>query len=473
MLLAEKIELFFNQVDMMTDTWEDMTPIARRMYAMGFMNELYQIVTQLEDINEQLDSSLGFEDAYLDYAWNDEARYRTGRLLDERMYREEPTKDTEINRLIDFFPKDKETYSFTSEKADTLKTGMRYLCSEGNVSPRDIVFALDCGIKKVWGLLDSIKKKKAKIKDFQWEDFWYGFLLRDDDLYFERAQNDYDKWKEEHDWHDFQTLKDKRTQEILKVLKSGVFSHDVVPVKRDIAKSIITIEEDAIEDGEEIPDNIPTECARMSKYVTMKEDILCLDYVKLGKYVYKHYSQLEEDEENSLIYFDIILCKIHEDMAECKPKLKKYLKNNEDEVLEEILNKALTVINSCSVLLKEGVGQDFLSDYLREAFYGDTKAEVQAKLKGQSKHTILCEMLGMLRTTQKVFKIDTAANDLATALSEVVKKPNKESLTKYINNGSAIRKSKLSEWTTNYVMEKLGSETDRAFINVSKDSPLK
>ena len=147
-------------------------------------------------------------------------------------------------------------HSFTSEKADTLKTGMRYLCSEGNVSPRDIVFALDCGIKKVWGLLDSIKKKKAKIKDFQWEDFWYGFLLRDDDLYFERAQNDYDKWKEEHDWHDFQTLKDKRTQEILKVLKSGVFSHDVVPVKRDIAKSIITIEEDAIEDGEEIPDNL-------------------------------------------------------------------------------------------------------------------------------------------------------------------------------------------------------------------------
>lgn len=455
------------QIDMMTDTWEYITPIARRMYAMGFMNEMYQIVTQLEDINEQLDSSLGFEDAYLDYAWNDETKYRTGRLLDERMYQEENTQDKEINELIDFFPLDKETYSFTSEKAGTLKTGMRYLCSDRNVSPRDIVFALDCGIKRIIGLLNSIKTKKAKIKDFQWEEFWYDFLLRDDDLYFESAQYDYDKWKEEHDWHDLQTLKDKRTQEILKVLKSGVFSHDVVPVKRDIANSIITIEEEAIEDGEEIPDNISTECARMSKYVSMKEDILCLDYVKLGKYVYKHYSQLEEGEKDSLIYFDIILYKIHEDMAECKPKLKKYLKFYEDEKLDDVLKEAQDIIDSCKECLLDNVSKDFLTVYMKEAFYGTAKIEVQNKLQGQSKYTLICHMLGMLKTTQRVFRLDIVSADLAEALSKVVNKPAQKSLERYINQGCIVQSSKLLDFTKKHVTDTLGNDAERLFVKVA------
>ena len=83
-------------------------------------------------------------------------------------------------------------------------------------------------------LLTSISHKKSYIKDYQYEDFWYNGLYRDDDLFPERAINDYEQWKEEHDYQDMQVLKDKRTQEIMTLSKSGVFNYDIKPVKRDI-----------------------------------------------------------------------------------------------------------------------------------------------------------------------------------------------------------------------------------------------
>lgn len=467
MTLALKIEMFFMQIDMMTDVWEEMTPIARRMYAMGFINEMHQIVSQLEIINEQLESSLSFEDADLESAWNENTRYKIGRLLDERMYREESTKDSEINKLIDFFPLGQETYSFTQKEADTFKTGMRYLCSEGNIAPRDIVYALENGINKVAGLLHSIKTRKTNIQDYQYEDFWYSFQFRDDDLYIEEAYNDYDKWKEDHDYQDLQTLKDKRTQEILKMLKSGVFTHDTVPIKREITNSIITISEEALEEGDEIPENIRVECARMSRYATMKEDILCLDYVKLGKYIYKHYSQIKEEEGDSLIYFDNILFKIQEDMGECKPKLKKYLRFYEDEKLDGVLKEAQDIIDSCKECLLENVSKDYLIVYMKEAFYGTAQIEVQNKLQGQSKYTLICQMVGMLKTSDRVFKPSAISADLAEALSKVVRKPAKKSLERYINQGRIMQNGKLLDFTKKYVTDTLGNDAERLFVKVA------
>lgn len=467
MFLAEKIQLLFMHINCMTENWEDMTPIARRMYAIGFMNEMHQIITQLEEINEQLDTSLSFEDAYLDYVWNEDTKFKIGRLLDERMYREEPTKDTDINHLIDLFPLSKDDYSFTPEKAGILKTGLRYICSEANIAPRDIVYALDHGIGRVAGLLTSIKNKKANIQDYQYEDFWNDFLVRDDDLYIERAFNDYEKWKEEHDCQDFQTLMDKRTQEILKVLKSGVFTHDVVPVKREIGNSIITIPEDALEEGAEIPENIKVECARISKYVQMKDEILCFDYAKLGKYIYKHYSQLSEEEENSLIYFENILFKIHDDMVVCNPKLKKHLKYYEEEGLKDVLTEAQKIIDSCKYCLLDNAGEDYLTVYMEEAFYGPAKTIVQSKLKGQSKYTIICQMIGMLKSTQRVFKVEITSADLAEALSKVVKKPAKKSLERYINEGSRVKSGKILDFTNEYVTKTMVNEYEGLFLKIS------
>ena len=132
------------------------------------------------------------------------------------------------------------------------------------------------------------------------------------------------------------------------------------------------------------------------------------------------------------------------------------------------MNKSLEVINSCNSLLKEDVDKDFLTHYLREAFYSDNKIEVQAKLKGQSKYTLICNMLGMIKTTRKVFTLDTTSQDLAKALSSVVQKPKEDSLKRYIDEGASDYKSKLSKWTTKYVMDKLGTDKERLFLKIAK-----
>ena len=467
MLLYQKIEFLLLHLEFVDSHFDELSPISRRMYATGLVNELYQLVSDLAEINEQIETSLDYEDAYLDISPYSGKRFAFNKLLDESLYREDSSNDADINKLIDVFPLDKEDYSFTSENAGRFKTGLRYLCSEANISPRDIVYALSECIKNTFSLLFSIDRKKKYIKDFQYEDFWYAFLFRDDDLYSERAINDYDKWKEEHDYQNFQVLKDKRDQEILKMLASGVFSYDVKPVNRDIANSLINISEDALEQGMEVPEDIKTECARFSKYVYFKEDILCLDYTRLGKYIYKHYSSLHDEQGDSLIYFDYMLLHIHEDMAQCKPKLKKHLRFYEDDLLESVLNDALKVIENCNSLLKEEVAKDFLTRYLREAFYGVYKIEVQNKLKGQSKYTLLCQMLGMLKSTGKVFTLGTTSVDLAKALATIVKKPKEESLKRYIDEGSSDYRSPLSRWTTQYVMEQLGSMQERLFVEVA------
>ena len=468
MLLYQKIEFLLLHLEFVASHFDELTPISRRMYATGLVNELYQLVTKLADTDEQMKTSLDFEDAYIDVSLFNYLHIDYRKLQDESLYKEDPNNDAEINRMIDTFPLDKEGYSFKSDNAERFKTGLRYLCGDANISPRDIVYALDTAIKNTFSLLYSIGKKKSNIKDFQCEDFWYRFLYRDDDLFAERAINDYDNWKEDHDYKDFQVLKDKRDQELLKMLASGVFSYDIKPVKRDIANCLISISEDALEEDMNVPENIKIECARFSKYVYFKEDILCLDYTKLGKYIYKHYREITDKQGDSLIYFDYILLHIHDDMAECNPNLKKHLRFYEDNLLEDVLNKSLEVIESCNSLLKEDVDKDFLTHYLREAFSGDNKIEVQAKLKGQSKYTLICNMLGMIKTTKKVFTLDTTSHDLAKALSSIVQKPKEDSLKRYIDEGASDYKSKLSKWTTQYVMDKLGTDKERLFLKVAK-----
>lgn len=468
MLLHQRIEYILLHLEFVDSHFDELSPISRRMYATALANELYLLESQLTIVNEQMDTNLDMEDAYIGGEVLTRINNSYGKLLDEYFYRENTQKDAEINKMIDVFPLNKEDYAFSSDNAEKFKTGLRYLCSDANISSRDYAYAITNELKEVCSLIVNICRKKSSIKDYQYEDFWYTILYRDDDLFSERALNDYDEWKEEHDYQDLQVLKDKRTQEILKMLNSGVFNYDVRPVKRQIDNCIIEIPEDALEEGMEIPEDIKIECARFSKYVYYKEDILCLDYVKLGKYIYKHFRDLTDAQVDVLIYFDYMLLRIHDDMAACNPKLEKHLRFYEDNQLKDTLNSALQVFESCNSLLKESIEQAFLANYLKEAFYGDNKVEVQAKLKGQSKYTLLCKMVGMIKTTQKIFRLDVTSADLAEAFATVVQKPKVDSLKRYIDQGASDHQSKLSLWTSQYVMEKLGTEGERLFFKVAQ-----
>lgn len=469
MLIGNRIDTLFGLMRDWSLSFKEYNPIMKRSLAMGFISELHQLEQSLKVIDDNLDSEISYEDASI----NKQMPFLDGKLeIDEiinpNSYYDSADKDSIINHMIDSFPLNQKDYVFSSEKADFLKTGMRQFCSDAAADARDITYALRNGVERILGLLFSINKKKTYIKPYQYENFWYDILGRDDDLIPEEVINDYEQWKEEHDCTDMQDLLDKRTQEILRLLRSGVFSY-MKPLKnRDINNSIIKIQEDALEAGEKLPDNIEMECARLSTYVEMKDEIMCLDYTALGKYLYRHYMDIKDESIDDLIYFDYMLAFIHADMVECKPELKVHLEGYEDDQQKEILEKALSIIDTCKPHLNKDVASDFLTNFLTAAYNGDISSEMQAKLKGQSIYTQICRMLGMLKTSLKVFKTETTALELAQSLSTVVKKRKADTLKRYINDGASDRTSKIAKWTEQYIKDNLYTEQERLFAEVAK-----
>ena len=86
---------------------------------------------------------------------------------------------------------------------------------------------------------------------------------------------------------------------------------------------------------------------------------------------------------------------------------------------------------------------DIQTMILSDVMYGEMKTELRSKLKGASKMTTLCAMIAACKNSGKVFKYDVIADELATSLSKEVEKPSKDSLKRYIDNGSANVKARI------------------------------
>ena len=134
---------------------------------------------------------------------------------------------------------------------------------------------------------------------------------------------------------------------------------------------------------------------------------------------------------------------IHEDMASMDPKYKIYLKNYEGDEMQHLYDTCVTILMACNVHLAAGVGDDFFGRILSDVMYGDMKTELKSKLGGASRMTTLCAILAACKNSSKVFKIEVISDDLATTLATVVDKPSKDSLKRYIENGSANYRARI------------------------------
>ena len=458
MYLNSEIELLFKMMDNLSKNGEGLNPVTKRMYLMGIISEMIPIITDLEIISENISSELSAEDARLKSI---DRIFKDIGVEGLRIPSLEPNNEESehiIYHMTDLFPLDDEKFDFNVENVNKLNTGVRMLCSEVNVFYKDINYAVGKGLKKICGLIYDITEKKKNIQNELYENFWYKIESQDDDLYIEQAQNEYDTWKDKHDDCSIQLLKDKVTQEILKLLKTGVFNPDTTPTNRDIKNSIIKISAEALEPGMTIPEDIEVECARFSKYVSYKDDIINIDYATLGKYIYKHINDINDDQINALIYFNFILWPIHSDMVVLKPELKKYLSyyDEEENNSNENLEWASTVIMSCKGLLKSDVDENFLQEYIQDAF-NEEKLHLNHKLSGQSKYTTICRMIGMLKETRRVFRTDIVDMDLAEALASIIEL-NKNTLRRYVNQKN--NSTEINDWTTSFVREKLYYDVD-------------
>ena len=463
--LNSDIEFLFKMINNLSMNVEGLNPVSQRMYLMGVISEMIPIITDLNIINDNLSNGLTAEDAKLKSLSGFYEDIGIESLKIPHLDSNDEEGGYIINYITDLFPLDDKNYKFNSENLDRLKTGMRMLCSEENISDRDINFAFVKGMREICGLLYDIHEKKKRIKSQQYEDFWYQIESKDDDLYIEEAQVDYDRWREDHDDCDIQNLRDKVTQEILKLLQTGIFNQDTTPTNRDIKNSVIKISDDALEPDMIVPDGIEIECARFSKYVSFKEDILVLDYTALGKYIYKHMNKISEEQIDALIYFNFILWPIHRDMAEQNPKLEEYLPDS-DDATNEILEWATNAIMTCKDLLASGVKEDILKKYINGAFNEDS-LHLSQKLSGQSKYTTICHMVGMLKDSRRVFKEEIVDIDLAKCLVPICEKE-VNTLRRYVNQKNTSIDRNLGEWTANFVKENFYSDKEKTFVDISK-----
>ena len=463
--LNTEIEFLFKTMDNLSKNIEYLNPIARRLYLIGIISEMTPIISELSYIESNISKELSVVDASLKSLPEILSNFHIDIEFLTEPYTGDLNTDTILNYMTDMFPLGDENYSFTSGNIDKLKTGIRTLCGNDNISERDIKFAIDKGVRQICSLLHNISNKKKNIKKELFEEFWDQIEFRDDDLFIESAQNDYEVWKEEHENCKMQLLKDKVTQEILKLLQTGIFTPDTIPTNREINNSVIKISDEALEPGMIIPEGIGTDCARFSKYVFYKEDILFLDYTALGKYIYKHINEISDEQINALIYFNFMLWPIHRDMVELKPSLNKYLQLDEDNT-NELLDWAISAIMACKDLLQDGVNESFLQEYIRSAFDNE-ELKLTKRLNGQSKYTTICRMIGMLKSTAKVFRLNTVDVDFAKRLSALWEK-GQNTLRRYVNQKNQYNENKLNDWTTAFVKDRLCNEKEKVFLDISR-----
>ena len=316
MTISDRLDGLIRLMHDASGEYEHVAATTRRALAIGIITVESSVIEQLEAIVRKLDTEIGNDDAKIDFAaWQDHAFFkRSVKLFNPENYIDEEVDEAAMNRMIGIFPL-KSSNTFTEETAKKMKTSLKMLCNDTVLNHEDIALALHNGIDRIVRLLKEIKRKTRQAPKEYFEDYCEELLEEGLVLVVQLASRNYRAWKDEHEWDCLQALEDKRMQEVLTLLQSGVFSHDSRPTNREIMGCKIKIMPEALEHDMEIPEGIDVECARFSRYVKMKGSVMVIDRAKLGKYLYLHQRELSESEVTALKFFNQKLRMIHEDMG--------------------------------------------------------------------------------------------------------------------------------------------------------------
>lgn len=452
-LVSERLRgLYYMMKEDLSCDWFLVSPLTRRLIALGFISEMRAIIEELQVLNLKLDTELSAEDVDLDFdLWTDDTS-DFQHIFQYLSYVEGKDDKSTINKIPDLFPLSKSP-TFEESTAESLKAGMHQIGCDDGLNSADIAAALINGYKKIVCLMNEVKKKLIDIPDKLYEKYYHDFFYRDFDYLNQKAKSDYLLWKDEHEWKSIQNLDDKRTQEIRKLLECGVFKYSARPTNRAIKDCSIKIQEEALEYNTKHLENSEIECARIDKFVIINNGIMYFDHVKLGKYLYRHHKDLDNDQKYSLMLFEQTLNLIQQDMAVLNPKLSFYLPDYKDKQLKAVFDNAVKIITTCNPYLREELPNNFLELYLQEAFYGKIKEDVQKILRRKAIYTNICKLLGMLKASMRVFKKGTSSIHLASCLSPLTEKPTKNSMKREIDAGASDKNSKLRIWTDNYTKD--------------------
>lgn len=426
----------------------------RRLYALSVIAYIREINTVLEELSSKLDSKIELSaleikyDRYLDHTY-----WQNNWLTNNIWCLKSCVSDSEINQITDYLPNGEKGYLFTPEMVGSFKTALHQFCDEGKLEWKDILYAVNSGLKQMWSLLNEIKEKTKKPQNYLFPKFWEEFIeCADKDDYLSK----YNRWKEDISEVGLQNLRDKQMQMLVKVLSTDFLRFRPCPTKGEVDRCKLQIEEDSLESSFVLPQNIKEQCARFEYFISWKDpdkNILTIDYERLGRYTYEHYNEIE-NELYSIIEFDIVIDAIHEDMAKLKPNLEKYLKNYEEKTIKDLYKECAEILNCCQKHLRDEIRPTFLEEFLAKMLYDkDIKQEAQEKLgSAKFRKKYLCQIIAALSLSY-VFKVNIIKSDLADTLGKKLVKPNSKSICDYIEDFQRERKGALYNWTRKIIDE--------------------
>ena len=266
----------------------------------------------------------------------------------------------------------------------------------------------------------------------------------------QQAEQDYQDWKVEHEGYGYQRLEDMRSQEIVRLLSSGMLKHAPTPTGREVRERSVVIDMDALEVGTPLPDNLEVLCAKLSPFVYwvgQKKEIMLIDDERMDKFLHRHQEDITQDARHAYYYFETIVDLIQEDMAVLKPQLAKHLKNYEENLLERSRKECVDMVNVCKPLLKPNIRTGLLGDVVRRLM-DDRRIgeEVQTKLCSiKTRNKYLCEIVAALDYFG-VFGAEVVRRDLARTLSQNMVSVSICSADDYIKKFQSAKSGALFDW---------------------------
>ncbi len=425
-------------------------PMARRLQCLSLLTEIYQVQMEVEAVRDRIEIEIDNDEALIDFEKYTDIYFwieKSSPVWNNKYYVEQEDKDTIINHMVDILPLNENKYVFTSAQADSFKKSMHQFCDDSKTEYRTFSYALYNGLKNIIDLLNEIIHLTTEIPPYRFADFWTNkivknYTINDVDTHFRR-------WKHEHAPLDLDILKEKMEEEILKMLKVGVFSHGDNLYKSELKKSKIDLGEEGLEQ----------DCARFSKHLEKYNTILIMDYTMLGQYVYNHLKDLSQDEIKALIFFDRIRGLINDEMIKINSDLKTGIISKEEKE-KKVFEECVSILEKCNVYLNPKLNPHILKNIFHDLYYGELECELKTKLAGKSRPTTLCEILASIKNNQKIFNFDTTFENLASSLSIEIKKPSKESLHDYLKKASANPKSRISKLTNQAINNNINKQEE-------------
>lgn len=460
MIINEHIEKIHELAEQSSKIDVNGFELFRRMFAIGMLSFINEVIQELEELNKKVDVDIEMEAVEINYKQflNPRYWYRLEIFRDnEYIYDSFEIKSLysvenpiqEVNQLIDYLPNNDTEVPYTQDQIATFKSCLTQLCEDDRIDENVLKYALNKGLKNMTKLLSEIKQKISNPQDHHYVRLW------DETVKSYRMEDwpkEYEYWKDEYDGVSFERLKEKQMQEIVSFLKTAFLRFRPDPTRGDITRRQIIIPEEAFGDDYEMPANIDVQCARFDyfvKWADEEKNILVFDSKRMGKYLFKHYQALTDDEKVAIVHLDVMLDLIHEDMAKQDISLKPYLKRYEENKINSLIKDCSVILNSCQEHLKDDMRKTFLREYLSKLLFDEElRQEAREKLlSAKSRNKYLCHMIAALDCFY-VFKATVLKEDLARSLYPLFEgKPNFDSTLDNIERFERSREGALYEWT--------------------------